>query len=121
VRKTTTLARFPSDFDPAFMDWYAKEVGKADVDVVTAMVDFAGGVDARPHLGGIAAPVLALYPSGSNVSTSDQEQALRDHIASLCVVHLNSASALLGMLQPAACAGQILSFASQHDGVICHE
>ena len=50
VRKSNTLARFPAGFDPAFMDWYAKEVGKADVDVVTAMVDFAGSVDAKPYL-----------------------------------------------------------------------
>jgi pimeloyl-ACP methyl ester carboxylesterase len=121
VRKSNTLARFPADFDPAFMEWYATEVGKADVEVVTAMVEFAGSVDARPSLGKITAPVLAIYPSGSNVSTADQEQALRDHIASVRVVHLKSASALLGMLQPAACAGQILNFASLHDGNICHE
>ena len=68
VRKSNTLARFPADFDPAFMEWYAKEVGKADIDVVTAMVDFAGRVDAKPYLDRIRAPVLALYPSGSNRS-----------------------------------------------------
>jgi 3-oxoadipate enol-lactonase len=121
VRKSNALARFPADFDPAFMDWYAKEVGKADIDVVTAMVDFAGLVDAKPYLHKIKSPVLALYPSGSNVSTADQEQALRDNIASVHIVHLNSASALLGMLRPAACAGQILNFASLHDGIVCHE
>jgi 3-oxoadipate enol-lactonase len=121
VRKSNALARFPVGVDPAFMEWYATEVGKGDVEVVTAMVGFAGGVDARPHLGKIAAPVLAIYPSGSNVSTADQEQALRDHVAMVRIVHLNSASALLGMLQPAACAGQILNFASLHDGTICHE
>lgn len=121
VRKSNTLARFPADFDPAFMDWYAREVGKADVEVVTAMVDFAGRVDARPCLEDIVAPVLALYPSGSNVSTADQEEALREHIASVRVVRLNSPYALLGMLQPAACAGQILNFVSMHDGIVCRE
>jgi 3-oxoadipate enol-lactonase len=121
VRKSNTLARFPANFDPAFMDWYAREVGKGDVEVVTAMVDVAGGVNAKPYLEKIKAPVLALYPTGSNISTADQEQALRDHIASACVVHLNSTSALLGMLQPAACAGQILNFAAMHDGIVCHE
>lgn len=120
-RKSNTLARFPADFDPAFMDWYAREVGKADVEVVTAMVDVAGSVNARPYLEKIKAPVLALYPTGSNISTAEQEQALRDHIASVRVVRLNSPYALLGMLEPAACAGQILNFAASHDGIVCHE
>jgi pimeloyl-ACP methyl ester carboxylesterase len=117
VRKSNTLARFPTGFDPAFLDWYAREVGKADVDVVAAMVDFAGTVDARPYLRNITAPVLALYPTGSNISSSDQEAALRDSIASVRVTHLDTPYALLGMLQPRACAEQILSFASAHDGI----
>jgi 3-oxoadipate enol-lactonase len=121
VRKSNTLARFPAGFDPAFMDWYAREVGKADVDVVTAMVDFAGGVDARPYLPKIAAPVLALYPTGSNISSADQEAALRERIANVRVTHLDTSSAMLGMLQPRACAEQILNFAADHDGIVCRE
>jgi tripartite-type tricarboxylate transporter receptor subunit TctC len=77
--------------------------------------------NARPYLGKVKAPVLALYPTGSNISTADQEQALREHIDSVRVVHLNSPYALLGMLEPAACAGQILNFAAMHDGIVCHE
>ncbi len=121
VRKSNTLARFPEGFDPAFLDWYAREVGKADVDVVTAMVDFAGGVDAKPYLRNIAAPVLALYPTGSNISSSDQEAALRDNIPSVRVTHLETPYAMLGMLQPRACAEQILEFAAKHDGIVCRE
>ena len=121
VRKSNTLARFPTGFDPAFLDWYAREVGKADVDVVTAMVDFAGTVDAKPYLQKIAAPVLALYPTGSNISSSDQEAALRDNIASVRVTHLDTPYAMLGMLQPRACAEQILNFAGDHDGIVCRE
>ena len=45
VRQSNTLARFPAGFDPAFLDWYARVVGKAVVDVVTAMVDFASAHD----------------------------------------------------------------------------
>jgi len=117
VRKSNTLARFPEGFDPAFLDWYAREVGKADVDVVTAMVDFAGTVDARPCLQKIAIPVLALYPTGSNISSSDQEAALRDNIASVRVTHLETPYAMLGMLQPRACAEKILEFVAEHDGI----
>ena len=119
--KSNTLARFPAGFDPAFMDWYAREVGKADIDVVTAMLDFAGSVDARPYLQKIEAPTLALYPTGSNISSSDQEAALRDNIASVRVTHLDTPYAMLGMLQPRACAEHILNFAAAHDGIVCRE
>jgi len=37
------------------------------------------------------------------------------------VSHLNTPYQMLGMLQPAGCAGQILGFASLHDGIVCHE
>ncbi|MGB8397736.1 alpha/beta fold hydrolase [Bradyrhizobium sp.] len=121
VRKSNTLARFPAGFDPAFMDWYAREVGKADVEVVAAMVNFAGAVNAKPYLDKIAAPVLALYPTGSNISSADQEAALRECIASVRVTHLDSPSAMLGMLQPAACASQILNFSAAEDGIVCRE
>src|SRR5882672_8757743 len=121
VRKSNTLARFPADFDPAFMDWYAKEVGKADVEVIVAMVDFAASVDAKPYLQKIPAPVLALYPTGSYISSADQEAALREHIASVKIVHLDTPYAMLGMLQPRACAEAILNFAAAHDGIVCRE
>src|SRR5260370_19233927 len=121
VRKSNTLARFPKGFDPAFMDWYAKEVGKADVEVVVAMVNFAGAVNAKPYLEKITAPVLALYPTASNISSADQETALRENISSIRVMHLKTSSAMLGMLQPAACADQILSFAALNDGIVCRE
>ena len=121
VRKSNTLARFPAGFDPAFMDWYAKEVGKADVEVIVAMVNFAGAVNARPYLKDIRAPVLALYPTASNISSADQETALRDNISFVRVMHLKTSSAMLGMLQPAACANQILNFAALNDGIVCHE
>jgi pimeloyl-ACP methyl ester carboxylesterase len=121
VRRSNTLARFPEGFDPAFMEWYATEVGKADIDVVVAMVNFAGTVNARPYLDRIKAPVLALYPTASNISSADQEAALRENISSVRVTHLKTSSAMLGMLQPAACADQILNFAALHDGIVCRE
>jgi 3-oxoadipate enol-lactonase len=37
------------------------------------------------------------------------------------VTHLDTASAMLGMLQPRACAEQILNFAASHDGIVCRE
>src|SRR5258708_2081648 len=121
VRKSNTLARFPADFDPAFMEWYAKEVGKADIEVVVAMVNFAASVNAQPYLARITAPVLALYPSAGNIASAEQETALRDNIRSVHVSHLDTPYQMLGMLQPAACANQILNFSALHDGLVRHE
>jgi 3-oxoadipate enol-lactonase len=121
ARKSNSLARFPADFDPAFMEWYAKEVGKADVEVVAAMVNFAASVNARPYLTRIAAPVLALYPSAGNIASAEQETALRENIRSVHVSHLDTPYQMLGMLQPAACASQILNFSALHDGLVRHE
>jgi 3-oxoadipate enol-lactonase len=121
ARKSNSLARFPADFDPAFMEWYAKEVGKADVEVVVAMLNFAASVNAQPYLTRITAPVLALYPSAGNIASAEQETALRDNIRSLHVSHLDTPYQMLGMLQPAACASQILNFSALHDGLVRHE
>ena len=87
VRKSNTLARFPAGFDPAFMDWYAREVGKADVEVVTAMVDFAGrrrrqALSRRDRGAGAG----ALSVRQQCLHRADQEAALREHIASVRVV-----------------------------------
>jgi 3-oxoadipate enol-lactonase len=121
ARKSNSLARFPADFDPAFMEWYAKEVGKADIEVVVAMVNFAASVNAEPYLTRITAPVLALYPSAGNIASAEQETALRDNIKSVHVSHLDTPYQMLGMLQPAACANQILNFSALHDGLVRHE
>jgi 3-oxoadipate enol-lactonase len=37
------------------------------------------------------------------------------------VTHLDTPYAMLGMLQPRACAEQILKFAADHDGIVCCE
>jgi len=86
-----------------------------------AMVTFAASVNAEPHLDRIKAPVLALYPSAGTIASAEQEAALREKIANVHVQHLNTPHQMLGMLQPAACAGQILAFAALSDGVVCHE
>ena len=120
ARKSNTLARFPKD-DPAFLDWYAKEVGKANVDVACAMVNFAASVDARPYLSKITAPVLALYPTAGDIATSEQSSLLLDAIADVRVSHLRSPYQMLSMLEPAACAQQILNFAALKDGFVARE
>jgi 3-oxoadipate enol-lactonase len=121
VRASNTLARFPSDTDPAFLEWYAKEVGKNDVEAVAAMTRFAGSIDARPLLERIAAPVLALFPTSGQIATQELEDLLRSGIRNLRVTRLRTPYQMLNMLQPAECAQQILNFAALQDGFVARD
>lgn len=118
VRQSNTLARFPPDTDPAFLDWYAREVGQNDMDCVAAMTRVAAAVDARPYLKKIEAPVMALYPSGGQIATREIEEALLANVPKIHVVHLATSYQMLNLLQPAACAHAILHFAAQHEGFV---
>jgi hypothetical protein len=48
-------------------------------------------------------------------------EALREKIVNVQIQHLKTPYQMLGMLQSAACAGQILNSAALHDGIVCHE
>jgi pimeloyl-ACP methyl ester carboxylesterase len=121
VRKSNTLARFPSETDPRFLDWYATEVGKAPVENVAAITRLAGSVDARPYLGSIRAPVLVLYPTGGQIATDEMKRSLEEKIPDVRIVHLRTSYQMLTMLRPAECAQEILNFAALQDGVVTRD
>lgn len=121
TRTSNTLARFPKTVDPAFPEWYAREVGKSDLEVVVAMANFAASVDARPFLPKITAPVLALYPTSGDIATGEQSRLLLDNVPDVHVSHLRSPHQMLGLLHPAQCAQQILNFAALKDGFVARE
>lgn len=121
ARQSNTLARFPANIEPAFLDWYAKEVGRNDIEVVVAMTGFAGSVDARPYLPRIEAPVLALYPTSGDIATSEQEDLLTRNVRNVRVSRLRTPHQMLGMLMPAACAQQILALACLNEGFVARE
>jgi 3-oxoadipate enol-lactonase len=121
ARKSNALARFPKDTDPAFPEWYSKEVGKSDTEVVCAMVNFAATVDARPYLPKITAPVLALYPTSGTIATKEQSGLLTDNISDVRISYLRSPYQMLSLLHPADCAQQILNFAALNDGFVARE
>jgi 3-oxoadipate enol-lactonase len=121
VRASNTLARFPSDADPAFLEWYAKEVGRNDVESVAAMTRFAASVDARPYLERIEAPVLAIFPTSGQIASQALEDLLHASIRNLQVTHLASPYQMLNMLEPAACAQQILNFAALEEGFVARD
>jgi 3-oxoadipate enol-lactonase len=116
-----TADRFPPGTDPGLMAWFAEEQGKSDVEVMIAMQKFVRSADTRPYLPKIEAPVLCLYPSHDTHTTPDQEDALRNGVRNLNLVHLPSTSHNLHLTQPARCAQHVLHFAAQHDGMPCRE
>ncbi|MBI2216317.1 MAG: alpha/beta fold hydrolase [Candidatus Rokubacteria bacterium] len=116
-----SATRFPAGTDPALQRWYADEMGRSRVEVLIRMSRIASSVDATPYLARIRTPVLGLYPAQAPVTIQTQEQALRQAIKDLTIVHVPSRFHTIQNLMPAALARQVLYFAAQHDGVACDE
>ena len=122
ARASNSATRFPADADPGLREWYAREMGKSKVEVLMALSRLATQIDVRSYLGRIQSPVLGLYPSTQATITDDeQERILSDGISRFTVVHLPTPYHTIQNLEPAACARQVLYFASQHDGVPCED
>jgi len=121
VRKSNTLARFPAETDPQFLEWYTKEVGKSELEAAVGMIRIVATLDGRPLLERITAPVLALYPRAGQISTPGMRELLRSRIPRVWVKTVPTAYQMLALLKPAECAQEILAFASLHDGVVPRE
>lgn len=118
ARKSNTVARFPAETDPAFLEWYAKEVGKSDLETVVALTRASATVDARPLLERITAPVLALYPRGGQIATQEMQELLLARVPQVRVKNLNTPFQMLNILKPAECAQEILNFAALQEGFV---
>lgn len=118
ARKSNALARFPADTDPAFLEWYVREVGKSDVDAVAALTAAAASVDARPFLSAITAPVLALYPQGGKIATPEMKEQLLTEVPRIHAMHIDTPFQMLNLLEPAQCARAILHFAALQEGFV---
>lgn len=121
ARAVNAATRFPPGTDPGLVEWFAREMGKSNVDVMIAMSRVASKVDAAPYLARIRAPVLGLYPSGGAIVTADQEETMRARIADLTIVHLPTSYHMVHTLFPATCAESVLSFMALHDGRVVRE
>ena len=85
------------------------------------MARLVNEANAAPYLPRIETPVLGLYPSAGRIINAEQERTLAAGIRNLRVVRLPATFHKVQLLFPAACAGHLLHFISQHDGSICHE
>jgi 3-oxoadipate enol-lactonase len=121
LEETNRSTRFPPSTDPRLTAWYNEEFLRNRPEVQLAMARLVSEADAVPYLPRIEAPVLGLYPTGGSITDEHQERALAAGIRNLRVVHLPTSFHKVQLLYPATCAGQLLHFISQHDGVVCRE
>jgi len=114
--------RYPANADPAMLEWTVNEMAKSDVEVLIAMFDLVSNADAAPYLPKVRAPMLALYPRASGVITSNEHlELLREKVADIRIVRIDSASHSVQLTSPATCATEVLHFIARHDGLACHE
>ena len=121
LESTNRSTRFPPDADPALVAWYNEEYLKNRPEVQLAVGRMVGAADAASYLPRIEAPVLGLYPTAGPITNEEQERILAAGIRNLRMVHLPTTFHKVQLLFPAACAGHLLDFISQHDGVACRE
>jgi 3-oxoadipate enol-lactonase len=121
LEETNRSTRFPPSADPGLVAWYNEEFLRSRPEVQLSMARLVNEADAVPFLPRIEAPVLGLYPTGGPITDAHQERTLAEGIRDLRVVHLPTSFHKVQLLYPAACAGHLLHFISQHDGVVCRE
>ena len=85
VRKSISLARFPGG-SINLHDGYAEEVGEADVDIVTAIVDLPA--PSMPGLSARIAPPVSRLSDRQQYLVRRQKAALREHIADVRVIRV---------------------------------
>jgi len=121
LEETNRSTRFPPETDPALIAWYSEEFLRNRPEVQMAMARLVNEANAASYLPRIEAPVLGLYPAAGRIINAEQERTLAAGIRNLRVVRLPATFHKVQLLFPAACAGHLLHFISQHDGSICRE
>jgi 3-oxoadipate enol-lactonase len=114
------VTRFPPGTDPELMNWYEKETGKSDTEVLAELAVVACQVDMRPYLEKIEIPTLGLYPSKGHLTVGDDDLIQRG-IKNIRMIHMPTTFHAIQFAMPAACAEQLLHFAAQVDGRGCRE
>jgi pimeloyl-ACP methyl ester carboxylesterase len=105
------------------MNWTTTPIrGKTrPTEVLVAMFKCVSEVNATDLLPQIKAPVLGLYPQQGVIVTDEHVELLRTKVRNVRIVRMPSTAHSLQMVEPAACALEVLHFVSQYDGVACHE
>jgi 3-oxoadipate enol-lactonase len=113
--------RFPTDTDPALLNWTLDEMAKSDTEVLIELFRFVSSVNAQPYLAKILAPVLAIYPKAGVITKDEHTELLKEQIRNLRMVRIPVRAHSLQVVAPATCALEVLYFISQQDGIVCRE
>jgi 3-oxoadipate enol-lactonase len=117
---TNGTSRFPPDTDPQAQAWYAREMGKSNVESLVGLSRLAASLDARAQAQKITTPTLGLYPGNGRI-TRFGEEMVRKAIPGIRMVNLPTEFHAVQFLMAKQCAQHVLYFASQHDGTVCDE
>ena len=121
VEATTKLTRLPADTEPELFRWYVDEYSANDPDVQVAMSALVNAASMRDFLPRIKAPVLGLYPTEGQITSSEQEAMLRDNIPQIEMVHLPTSFHMIHLLHARECALRTLAHCARHDGIATKE
>jgi len=106
---------FPPGTDPRLREWYVGEIAKCDPEMLSGLYGLLRHANAQPYLPRIEAPVLGLYPTAGALTSSEQEDLLKEGIRDFRLVHLPTSSHAVLTLEPEVCAGHLLGFVREHD------
>jgi len=121
VEATTKVTRLPADQEPELFRWYVDEYSANDPDVQVAMSALVNAASMRDFLPRIKAPVLGLYPTEGQITSSEQEAMLRDNIPQIEMVHLPTSFHMIHLLHARECALRTLKHCARHDGIAIEE
>ena len=113
-------SRFPASADAAMQKWYAREMGKSNVDSLVGLSKAAMKFDVRAQAAKISTPALGLYPGNGRITRFDEEM-VGATIPGIRMMLLPTEFHAIQFLMARQCARQVLYFASQHDGTPCDE
>lgn len=114
---TSALSRFPPEVGQQFLDWYAAEVGKADLDTLIGLSSLCSSYDMTSYLPRISAPMLGLYAR----SRSKQLAILRERVKRFTGIEIDTDYFMFYCVYPRLCAEAVLHFAAGYDGITVSE
>ncbi len=113
--------RFPPESDHGMLRWYVDQMGESRLDALVAISGWLADFSAVPYLSEVKAPVLGLYAADGPIIDNEQLRLLREQVRNCRIVRVPSQYQSIQNFKPATCAREVLHFAAQHDGFVCHE
>ena len=117
---TNGSTRFPAGTEAGLLDWYAKDMGRNDVEALVGLSLGAIKFDVSAQAARIKTPTLGLYPGNGTITRFDQE-SVRNTIPGVHMTLLPSEAHSIQFYMAKQCALQVLYHAAQHDGTVCDE